>query len=170
MKKKENKKYNGLGFVEALIALTVSGIVGIVLMSISASALNELRTLDTRDEIEFHAVSTAVHLQRLAIEQAVEDPENNPFFNLLEGNCYGFKNKEEGEAIDVTSSVDPNIRETFTTSPIEGTDYFRIFCVESANNRKVLLRVIVGSTRMEGRVTSKGDIKDYEYLAIINLR
>ena len=43
MKIFKDLKYEGIGFVESLIALTVSGIVGIVLMGISAQAIYELR-------------------------------------------------------------------------------------------------------------------------------
>ncbi len=48
-KKKVNKKYEGMGFAEALIALMIAGMVGIVLMRISSSTLRELAQLDMQD-------------------------------------------------------------------------------------------------------------------------
>jgi hypothetical protein len=166
----KEKKYKGLGFVESLIALTVSGIVAIVLMNISASSLNDLKTLEIRDKLEFHAISTAVHLQNLAINAVLDDPDNNPFDSLIQDKCYLF---DESESIKLSSPYNPEDREAFKNSPVPDDDdeYFRVFCVESdpTDKRKIYLKIIVGFSKMEGEATSKRDVKDYEYLAIINL-
>ncbi|KKP66289.1 MAG: hypothetical protein UR61_C0001G0007 [candidate division WS6 bacterium GW2011_GWE1_34_7] len=168
------KEYKGIGFVEALIALTVSGIVAIVLMSISAEAIGELRKLDIQDSIAQHAVSTAVHVQNLAIEQAVDNPEGNIFLDLQTNRCYKFNpvngSLNTAEAIPVVSST----RNDFFPSLVSpDSEYFRVMCVQHfsavGDGRKILVKIIVGSTKVAGQATTDTDIKDYEHFAIINL-
>lgn len=167
------EKLKGVGFVEALIALTVSGIVAIVLMSISAEAIRELRKLDMQDAIAQHAVSTAVHIQNLAIAQATGNPEGNIFLYLNTNKCYTF-DKYDGSLI-TEWELDPGTmnRSDYENSVIEpDSEFFRLMCVEhstESDRRKILVKIIVGSNRVAGRVTNDTDVKDYEHFAIINL-
>lgn len=170
MKKIVLKKYDSLGFVEALIALTVSGIVGLVLMEISASTLNELRKLDMQDEIAQHAVSTSVNLQKIAIEDMTR--EDKVLEDLIVNSCYGF-NIEDAS---VNASSSGYTREDFAENsliPVEGQveeelEYFRYFCVKAKDDKKMLVEVVVGSNRVNGLATTDNDVKDYSYFAIIN--
>ncbi|NLZ24330.1 hypothetical protein GX888_01080 [Candidatus Dojkabacteria bacterium] len=166
------KKYCGVGFAEALIALMISGIVSIVLMRISSSSLSELSRLEIQDEMEYLAVSTAVHLQRQAIEERVNNPDDNIFHDDIElGTCYLFAEDGSG-TIDITSSIIGKVREEFVSSSSNTDDpYFQVFCreTEASDKQKVLFTVIVGSKKHKGLNTTKNDIKDYEYLAVINL-
>lgn len=162
------KQYKGLGFVEALIALMVCGVVSVVLMRISASTLRDLYQLDVQDAVARHAVSTAVHLQQIAIkDKTAESPDDTVFGNLIINNCYGFN--EQNEVSEDTYQVD--IREGYMNESLveEGSEYFRIFCVKSNPNdkQKVLVQIIVGSNKMYGKATSDRDVKDYSYYAII---
>lgn len=158
------KKYEGLGFVEALIALTVSGIVSVVLMNISISTLRELSQLDVQDTIAQHAVSTSVVLQKIAIQDMTRDEK--VFEGLAAGSCYGFNLdgsiRESGPVSDTRSS--------YSQSSLveEDSEYFRIFCLKNIDSRKALVEIIVGSNKVAGKVTTDNDIKDYSYLAIIN--
>ncbi|MDY0096982.1 MAG: hypothetical protein RBS01_01355 [Candidatus Dojkabacteria bacterium] len=169
---KHIKNYKGLGFVEALIALSVSGVVAVVLMGISAEAIRELRKLDMQDSIAQVAVSTAVQLQDLAIKQAYQNPEGNIFYETTMQRCYtldsaGVFNPNEG----FNQTAVP--REEYMNSLAEGEDeYFRVMCVEhktDSDRRKILVKIISGSNRVEGKVTNNKDVKDYEHFAIINL-
>lgn len=124
--------YKGLGFVEALIALMISGIVAVVLMSISANAMQELHTLDLEDELAQRAVSTGILVQNYATEASKGDPEENIFYNNLKMNqCYGF-DVQGGETvgIDTTSicqlypftwSRDDFVKGIYVTDPIDNT-------------------------------------------------
>ena len=167
------KIYKGVGFVEALIALTVSGIVAIVLMSISAEAIQELRKLDLQDAIAQHAVSTAVHIQNLAIEQATGNPEGNVFLTLQMNRCYTFDINDG--SLNTSGFLDSNsmTRSQYENALIEpDSEFFRIMCVQhpvEGDGRKILVKIIVGSNRVDGKVTSDRDVKDYEHFAIINL-
>ena len=128
-KKNINKirRYKGLGFAEALIALMISGVVAVVLMSISANALQELHTLDLEDELAQRAISTAVLVQNFATEASKGDPEDNIFYNDLQTNqCYGF-DVQGGETVAIsTDSVCMfqnnwfyiKVKGTYDTTPI----------------------------------------------------
>lgn len=165
-------KYCGVGFAEALIALMISGIVSIVLMRISSSSLSELSRLEIQDEMEYLAVSTAVHLQRQAIEERVNNPDDNIFHGDIEkGNCYLFAEDGSG-TIDTVNRIDGKVRGEFVSSSSNTDDpYFQVFCRETnvSDKQKALFTVIVGSKKHRGLNTTKNDIKDYEYLAVINL-
>lgn len=161
------KKYEGLGFVESLIALTVSGIVGIVLMQITASTLQKLHQLDLQDAIAMHAVSTGVYLQKIATEDMTRD--DKVFDDLIgkEGICFGIRGEDSG--IDMEKSG-VNNRNLFKDSSLVEPDseYFRYFCVEKIDTEKAILRVIAGSNKAAGLATSDNDTKDYSYLVVIN--
>lgn len=161
-----NKKYDSLGFVEALIALMVSGIVGVILMQISASTLRELHQLDIQDAVARYAVSTAVHLQKIATQDMTREDK------VLDGDlklgvCYGF-DTASGEVIETDAGGRDNYSEKSLVDA--NLEYFRIFCIRSdpRDAKKIIVQIIVGSNKMNGEVTSDNDVKDYSYYAVIN--
>lgn len=182
MNKDLNKKYKGLGFAEALIAMMIVGIVGIVLMQIASNTLRELAQLDIEDALAKHAVSTAVDLQRIAIEDMSRE-EDEKKFNLIQGNCYGIKRDgaEFGGLFDCPSESNNNgagNRQDYTRiyedkngdgilEDDEQTQYFRIVNVKDINERRAVVEIITGVANMKGLNTTNKDIKDYRYLAVI---
>ena len=177
------KEYKGLGFVEALIALTVSGVVAIVLMGISAEAISELRRLDMQDSIAQHAVSTAVIIQDLAIKEAYisdEDEDENIFYGLQIKTCYGFDvDSSTGEVtLDTDRNFSESERDYYSTASVipddsDNPEFFRIMCVakkpSAADRSKILVKIITGSNRVDGKVTNNRDVKDYVYYSVIVL-
>ncbi len=171
------KKYKALGFVEALIAISVSGIVGVVLMGISASTLQKLHQLDIQDALAAHAVSTAVDLQKIAIRDATLPEEDKQFsdLDLAVTFCYGFST-QDSDQIDINSvSTKEDLvknRDSYKTRLVNpddlDSDYFRIFCVSSNDVDKIIVEIIVGSKRVDGQATTDSDVRDYSYLAVIN--
>ncbi len=163
------KKYKGLGFVEALIAISVSGVVGIVLMSISASTLQKLHQLDIQDALAANAVSTAVDLQKIAIRDMTLAEEDKVFYNLSNQTCYGFNTDGQINTND-TYNLSSQDRELYKEkSLIEGSsEYFRIFCVRNNLVDKIVVQIFVGSNKVDGQATTDSDVKDYSYLAVIN--
>lgn len=167
-KKKLNNKYEAMGFAEALIALMIAGMVGIVLMKISASTLRELAQLDIQDSIAQHAVSAGVDLQRIAIADMERDTKE--FFEID-----GFENKCFQISQDGTQILGPYIEcDSFTRSDLirilengEETDYFRIFRVVQNDGKKAILEIRTGSYKLAGISTTSRDIKDYYYLVVI---
>lgn len=184
MRKCLDKKYKGLGFAEALIAMMIVGIVGIVLMQIASNTLRELAQLDIEDALAKHAVSTAVDLQRIAIEDMSR--EDKKFDRLGEDtiNCFGIN--AEGSDF-VTPSVEcpskdnnngEGHRQGYTRiyedkngdgvlDEDEQTQYFRIINVKEINERRAIVEIITGVANMKGLNTTNKDIKDYRYLAVI---
>ena len=183
MNKDLNKKYNGLGFAEALIAMMIVGIVGIVLMQIASNTLRELAQLDIEDAIAKHAVSTAVDLQRIAIEDMSREGDEKKF-DLIQGNCYGINrdgtefdsrlfdcpsetnNNGEGDRQDYTRIYEDE-NGNGTLDDDEQTQYFRIIKVKEINERRAVVEIITGVANMKGLNTTNKDIKDYRYLAVI---
>jgi len=170
-KKKLSKIYEGMGFAEALIALMIAGVVGIVLMRISSSTLRELAQLDIQDAIAQQAVSASVDLQRIAIADLSK--EGSKEFDKIEKiippaplpdyqyPCYGIS--FDGLNIDDTNKG--CVRGDYTE--ISGTGYFRIFHVLKITPQKAIVEIVTGVSNMAGEFTSSTDIKDYSYLVTI---
>ena len=186
MNKDLNKKYEGLGFAEALIAMMIVGIVGIVLMQIASNTLRELAQLDIEDALAKHAVSTAVDLQRIAIEDMSREEDEKEFKKLIfnPANCYGISS--DGTKFDSRLFVCPSesnnngegYRQNYTRiyedkngngtlDDDEQTQYFRIINVKEINGRRAIVEIITGVANMKGLNTTNKDIKDYRYLAVI---
>ncbi len=164
------KQYESLGFVEALIAMMVCGVVSVVLMEISSSTIRDLYQLDVQDAVARHAVSTAVHLQQIAIQ---DKESSDPIFAKLTNNaCYRFNTLNGKIASDTPIGNIVDGREYYSKLSLveKDSEYFRVFCVKSnpADPQKVLVEVIVGSNKMAGKATSDNDVKDYSYFAVIN--
>jgi len=183
MRKCLDKKYKGLGFAEALIAMMIVGIVGIVLMQIASNTLRELAQLDIEDALAKHAVSTAVDLQRIAIEDMTKVEDEKEFYDILQNNCYGI-NRYGVEFLDTFNCPSEdngngeNDRQGYTRiyedknrngvlDDDEQTQYFRIINVKEINERRAVVEIITGVANMKGLNTTNKDIKDYRYLAVI---
>jgi len=165
--KKIRERYEGLGFVEALIALTVSSAVGVILMQISVSTLQKLRQLDVQDNIAIQASSSAVNLQKIAIQDMAKPEEDKVFYDLVEGSCYGI-NTDTSIGEGTISEGDRDIyKEKFLVE--EDSEFFRIFCVQKKYSDKVIVRIVVGSNKLNGLATTDSDVKDYSYIAVINI-
>ena len=164
--KNRKKRYEGLGFVEALIALMVSGIVGVILMQISVSTLQKLRQLDVQDAIAIHASSSAVILQKIAIQDMGKSENQKDFYNLVEGLCYGINTDDAG-----INSQQVGNRDTYKDVYLveEDSEFFRIFCVQKKYANKVIVKIVVGSNKLNGLATTDSDVKDYSYVAVINI-
>jgi len=171
-------KYNSLGFVEALIAIMVSGVVATVLINISVSSMRELVKLDIEDTQANYAKSYAVILQNIANEDRVEEEEDE--FDLADvtyGSCYRLEENPGGYAL-VRQEGDRDEYKTVATIPLiedeeERASYFGLICIEEYpeldTSKKLLVDIIIGFNKSEGDFTTANDIRDYEYYAIINL-
>lgn len=195
MRKIFSKKYKGLGFVESLIAIMVSGIVATVLINISVIAMKELVRLDIEDAQAHHARSAAVIVQNIAnserarVAQNPEDP--NLFYDLRAPNCYklvrdpgsgiySFDNEFGTSPTPLSIDRDEYKEEAVIKDGVndDESDYFRRVCIVN-NTRadgipedytnKILIRVEIGFNKAEGIISNSSDIRDYKYFAVINL-
>lgn len=192
--KKNVTKYLGMGFAESLIALMIAGMVGIVLMQISASTLRELAQLDIEDTIAKYAVSTSVDLQKIAIQDMTLEKDERQFdiTTLVADSCYNIEQNSDTTPNqgDYSVRLDTSLpvtcpgeegasRESFTKilsdKDIDGddnydeTDYFRVLRVVRIEEKRAVVEVIVGVTNMAGEFTTNKDIRDFRYLVIIAL-
>ncbi len=163
MKKKlKQKKYEGMGFAEALIALMIAGMVGIVLMRISASTLKELAQLDIQDAIAQHAVSASVDLQKIALDDMTREDKQFDETRVIQNQCYGINSL----GTEITPEpIDCDQRSSYTIIP--NTDYFRIIKIVLNTPQKAILEIKTGSSKLGGEATTSTDIKDYSYLVTI---
>jgi len=195
MRKIFRKQYKGLGFVESLIAIMVSGIVATVLINISVVAMRELVRLDIEDAQAHHARSAAVVVQNIANSErariAQNPEEDNIFYDLGEGTCYRLVRDGDTGLYTFFSEFGTyptpliNDRDVYKEEAViddgvndDEEDYFRRVCIVN-NTRadatvgnetnKILIRVEVGFNKAEGIISNSSDIRDYEYFAIINL-
>lgn len=173
------KKYKGLGFVESLIAIMVSGIVATVLINISVVAMRELVRLDIEDAQAHHARSAAVLVQNIADRERLEDDGDNIFDSLQRDSCYLLEYNTDNSRYEIV--VNPALssdREVYKTEAVitDGVndneeDYFRRICIESdpTVSNKLLIKVEIGFNKAKGILSNSRDIKDFKYFAVINL-
>ncbi len=193
MKKKTLTQYEALGFVEALIAIMVSGIVATVLINIAASAMKELVRLDVEDAQAHHARSTAVIVQNIANRERVQDDDYHVFTDLEKNYCYRLEvDGSEYRFATVAEDIDDTLvsysisdREQYKTEAVISedldqldSDFFRIVCIEdntrsdedqTNDTNKVFVKIIIGFNKVSGTYTTTTDFADYKYYALINL-
>lgn len=178
-------RYKGMGFVEALIAIMVTGVASVVLMGIAASTLRSLLNTEIQDKMSQLGRSGAVIAQGVADRETGELDEVDRFFfqTSIENNCFGYEVNAGEYSFNSAIKLPVETRSTYLTSLVEEEDvedrdkwyYFRVMCVEEIiegigiTRPRALIKVITGYTKTEGSYTSTMDIKDYEYLAVINL-
>ena len=180
-KKLNKSKYNGLGFVEALIAIMVSGVVATVLINISASSMRDLVRQDVEDAQANYARSYAVILQNIANEDKVETEEDEfDLANVTDGLCYRLVDVNADDTEKYILELEASNRDDYKTTAVlpmlDGTedegDFFGLVCIEAIQDDtspKLLVEVTIGFNKTKGDFTTASDIKDYKYLAIINL-
>lgn len=165
-KKKTNDRYEALGFVEALIGIMVTGIAATVLMSISASAMRNMMRSETIDEISQIARSGAIQAQKIADDEGDIPSQDKSIAKLSEDEniCYPFTlSGIQGDNMLLS-------RASWKNYPIENdSDFFRVICLKGVNGNKAVVEIVSGVINMRGLETTSSDIKDYKYIAVIDL-
>ena len=122
-------------------------------------------------------------LQDLAIKEAYisdEDEDENIFYGLQIKTCYGFDvDSSTGEVtLDTDRNFSESERDYYSTASVipddsDNPEFFRIMCVahnpSAADRSKILVKIITGSNRVDGKVTNNRDVKDYVYYSVIVL-
>jgi hypothetical protein len=181
-------KYEGMGFVEALIAIMVVGASSVVLMQIATKTLQDMIQNETIDTMTQYAVEGATMAQNVAMQEKLtgEDVFPNPLGDT--NNCYVIDKDSDDQYLIrknaqelVTYTYDPIVRGQYKTEALVPEDadnlYFRIFCIESYDitSNYVIVKVVVGQstvnqTIVEGESITKGySVKDYTYFTVVNL-
>jgi len=181
-------KYEGMGFVEALIAIMVVGASSVVLMQIATRTMQDMIQNETIDTMTQYAVEGATMVQNVAMQEKLtgEDVFPNPLGST--NNCYVIDKEgdqqyaiRENEGESVKYTYDPIVRGDYKDEALVQEDadnlYFRIFCIESydPSDSYAIVEVIVGQTTVnqvivnEKSITKGYSVKDYTYYTVVNL-
>lgn len=181
-----DSKYEGMGFVEALIAIMVVGASSVVLMQIATRTLQDMIQNETIDTMTQYAVEGATMVQNVAMREKLtgEDVFPNPLGNT--NNCYVI-DKDTDDQYLIRRNEQGNItydlsdRNTYKTEALVQEDaenlYFRVFCIENyaITDGYAIVKVVVGQTTVnqaivDGESITKGySVKDYTYFTVVNL-
>lgn len=180
MSKHKGKKYEGMGFVEALIAIMIVGISSVVLMQMSVNVMQSMIQNEVIDVMTQYAVEGSTMIQNIATQQK---QSGSNMFPTSGGSCYliqknddtgqyQFKKEENGSDLPRPYSLDD--RESYKEDGIIDADgkYFRIFCISddySNPDPYAVVEVIVGQTNSDGKVTKGNNVKDYTYFTVVSL-
>ncbi len=169
-------KYEGMGFVEALIAIMVVGVSSVVLMQIAAQTLQEMMQNDVIDVMTQYAVEGGVVAQDLATQEKLSDQDIFPdaigcYVMDVEEGTYSFRKTPAGEYIFYDLAKD---RDTYKLEGQISIDdnYFRLMCINSyvGDGRFAIAKIVVGQSKIgDGSATKKNMVKDYSYFTVVTL-
>lgn len=170
------KKYEGMGFVEALIAIMVVGASSVVLMQIASQTLQEMMQNEVIDTMTQYAVEGGVMVQDLATQERISGTDIFPntegcyVMDVADG-VYSFRKNPAEEYVSYDLLKD---RETYKTEAEVSADdnFFRLVCINSyvGDERFAVIKVIVGQSKVgDGTITKKNMVKDYSYFTVATL-
>ena len=169
-------KYEGMGFVEALISIMVVGASSVVLMQIASQTLQEMMQNEVIDTMTQYAVEGGVIVQDLATQEKITGQDLFPntegcYAMDVEEGTYSFRKNPTGEYISYNLSKD---RETYKSETELSVDdnYFRLVCTNSyvGDGRFAVIKVVVGQSKVgDGSITKKNMVKDYSYFTVATL-
>lgn len=176
MKNNINTKYEGMGFVESLIAIMIVGISSVVLLQIAANTTQSMLQNETIDIMTQYAVEGSTMVQNIAMQQRLGGATD--IFPTTDG-CYAIDDdatsqyvfrKANGIFTQYTKDTDRNEYKVSTVLA-SNSSFFRIFCLEgySSGDKYAIVRIIVGQTNSEGLITKGSNVKDYSYFTVAQL-
>lgn len=180
---KLKKKYESLGFVEALVAIMIVGVSSVVLMEIAVNTMQNTIQNEVIDTMTQYAVEGAEMAQQIS-DRDLQSNDAQLFPEPIEGTtvCYRFVSEVDPETNRLIFSFAKNTENTFIQyseneqrnnykeeALIGEEDLFRIFCLESSSGEEnfVIGRVIIGQRYSDGSITKGNAVKDYSYLTVI---
>lgn len=176
MKMIAKEKYEGMGFVEALISIMVVGASSVVLMQIASQTLQEMMQNEVIDTMTQYAVEGGVMVQDIATQEksSGEDifPNSEGCYVMDVGDgTYSFRKNESGEYTSYNLTQD---RETYKseTELVVDDNYFRLVCINSyvGGGRFAVIKIVVGQSKVgDGTITKKNMVKDYSYFTVATL-
>jgi len=170
------KKYEGMGFVEALISIMVVGASSVVLMQIASQTLQEMMQNEVIDTMTQYAVEGGVMVQDLATQEKISGidvfPNTEGCYAMdVTNGVYTFRKDQTDQYVSYDLARD---RETYKTETAITADdnFFRLVCINSyvGDNRFAVVKVVVGQSKVgDGTITKKNMVKDYSYFTVATL-
>ena len=180
--------YKGLGFIEALLAILVTGMASVALMDIAARTMTDTIRNEMTDTMTQYAIEGAEIVQVIADKERLTGRDFFPDGALQANRCFlmeedveepSFQKDEESLFLEYAYLEREDFKEL---AKLESDDqYFRIFCRTEdidVSGKLVIGKIVVGlvnrSTTVEnyqlvyepGGITN---IKDYEHYTIVKL-
>lgn len=173
MTKQIEKKYEALGFVEALIAIMVVGVSSVVLMQIAVNTMQGVIQNEKIDTMTQIALEGAETVKEIAKQEKLTGEDLFPniagcYVPLSSGGTFTFKNGIDGNFLFLEADA---ARSEYVSNAAINEDFFRIYCFDaySVGDRYVSGNVIVGELNSEGTITKGNNVKDYSYFTVVNL-
>ena len=188
--------YEGMGFIESLIAIMVVGVASVVLMRIAASTMSDAVENERIDKMTQYAVEGANMAENI-VQEFYEYPTQGDalsFFNTIangiqcfipettgSSGVYQFKKYAEAFVTKQISSLtieSINIHgEDFEAAEIMtnnvGSGFFRYACFypyTASTDKQINVGIVVGHLASEGTYTARRNVKHYIYSTVIPLR
>lgn len=175
MKTLKHLKYEGMGFVEALIAILVVGVSSVVLMQIASQTLKDMIQNETIDTMTQHAVEGSTMVQNIAMQEQTTAIDVFPNF----AGCYVIDKEADNQYSFRTTAIgyttyDLADRNTYQLDAVTFEDplFFRIFCIDNylLADKYIVVKIVVGQTNnADGTITKGNSVKDYTYFTVANL-
>lgn len=173
MMKKIQKKYEALGFVEALIAIMVVGASSVVLMQIAVNTMQGVIQNEKIDTMTQIAVEGSEIVKEIARQEKVSGDDLFPdipgcYVPLSESGTFTFKDGLDGNVLYLEADAQ---REEYVANAAINEEFFRIYCFESytVGDRYVSGDIVVGELNSDGTVSKSNNVKDYSYFTVVNL-
>lgn len=188
--------YEGMGFIESLIAIMVVGVASVVLMRIAASTMSDAVENERIDKMTQYAVEGANMAENI-VQEFYEYPTQGDalsFFNTIangiqcfipettgSSGVYQFKKYAEAfvtKQIPSLTIESINIHgEDFEDAEIMtnnvGSGFFRYACFypyTAPTDKQINVGIVVGHLASEGTYTARRNVKHYIYSTVIPLR
>ena len=188
----EEKMYKGLGFIEALLAILVTGMASVALMDIAARTMTDTIRNEITDTMTQYAIEGTEMVQIIADNARLTGIDLFPADVLYANSCFlmndnidapSFFEDEEGLFLSYDYPYSYLDREEFKEiSKLESDEkYFRIFCRTSDNDingKLVIGKIVVGLvsrdvSEVDGELVygsgGVANITDYEHYTIVKL-
>lgn len=174
------KKYNALGFVEALIAIMVVGVSSVVLMQIAVSTMQGVVQNEKIDAMTQYAVEGSEVVKEVANQERISGDDLFPG-PIVQAACYIPDRNNYAflkDTQDVFLSYDEVDRDLYKDTAVLSSnpddmpnDYFMVFCIQpyNAGDPYAVGNIIVGERNYDGTITKGNNVKDYVYFTIVNL-
>jgi hypothetical protein len=180
----KNKRYEAMGFVEALIAIIVVGIASMVIMNISARTMQEViqnEAIDTMTQLAVEGGEITQQIANVALKAENPDlfPSNGTEYCYIvdsdgTGN-YSFRDTNDDGIfdfyeLDLQRDTYKNTAKILEAGEQRYEDYFRVVCFKNNGDDYVVAKVVVGLVVGDGNITKGNLVSDYTYYTVIKMR
>lgn len=163
----DDRYYSALGFVEALIAIAVTGIACLVFMDVTAQSMVELIRLEQHDKLTRESSVVAEKVHRIIAKQNAGAPNVFPDPMSNNGKCFKVSGTTNDPAFSPITSI-------CTTGNLEGCkssfsgELFTVYCIKKYDSSSGLVKGEVISGLLQCQVRKNGEciVRDHSITVI----